>query len=299
MTPGEPLDSAAQHEAGPDEAASPTVRVRGERAVVAAFAIAILAALALTIVYSVGGQPQLEAVFLGLALGGIGVGTVFWAQRFMPSEEVAEDRHRLESTDEEVLAFTRSFEQGEETLQRRKLLARMGGGALAALGLASLFPLRSLGPRPGRGLKVTPYRSGLRLVTESGAPVRLDDLAVGSVVTVWPEDHVGEADAPTLLIRTGAEGLALAEPTVEDVVAYSKLCTHTGCPVGLYQQQEQLLLCPCHQSTFDVVDGAEPIFGPATRPLPQLPIGIDDEGFFVALGDFPEPVGGGFWDRDT
>lgn len=299
MTPGEPLDSAAQHEAGPEEAASPTVRVSGERAVVAAFAIAILAALALTIVYSVGGQPQLEAVFLGLALGGIGVGTVFWAQRFMPSEEVAEDRHRLESTDEEVLAFTRSFEQGEETLQRRKLLARMGGGALAALGLASLFPLRSLGPRPGRGLKVTPYRPGLRLVTENGAPVRLDDLAVGSVVTVWPQDHVGEADAPTLLIRTGAEGLALAEPTVEDVVAYSKLCTHTGCPVGLYQQQEQLLLCPCHQSTFDVVDGAEPIFGPATRPLPQLPIGMDDEGFFVALGDFPQPVGGGFWDRDT
>ncbi|MDP9020330.1 MAG: Rieske 2Fe-2S domain-containing protein, partial [Actinomycetota bacterium] len=102
---------------------------------------------------------------------------------------------------------------------------------------------------------------------------------------------------PTLLIRTGAGRLELAQPTVGDIVAYSKLCTHTGCPVGLYQQQEQLLLCPCHQSTFDVLHGAQPIFGPAARPLPQLPIGVDHQGFFVALGEFPQPVGGGFWDR--
>jgi ubiquinol-cytochrome c reductase iron-sulfur subunit len=267
--------------------------------VVVAFSVAIVAALGLAVVYSVGGQAQLEGILLGLALGGIGVGTVIWAQRFMPSEEVAEDRKPLSSTDEEVEAFTASFEQGEETLQRRRLLTRLGGGALAALGLAAFFPLRSLGPRPGRGLKVTSWAPGRRLVTDDESPVRLDDLVPGTVLTVWPEDHVGEADAPALLIRTGAEQLDMAGPTVADVVAYSKLCTHTGCPVGLYQQEEQLLLCPCHQSTFDVLDGAEPIFGPATRPLPQLPIALDDDGFFVALDDYPEPVGGGFWDRDT
>ncbi len=84
---------------------------------------------------------------------------------------------------------------------------------------------------------------------------------------------------------------------VDGIVAYSKLCTHVGCPVGLYQAQEALLLCPCHQSTFDVLAGAEPIFGPAARPLPQLPLAVDDEGYLVATGDFEAPVGPGFWDR--
>jgi ubiquinol-cytochrome c reductase iron-sulfur subunit len=85
--------------------------------------------------------------------------------------------------------------------------------------------------------------------------------------------------------------------TVEGVVAYSKLCTHVGCPVGLYQPQIAQLLCPCHQSTFDVLDGARPIFGPAARPLPQLPLGLDGRGHLIATGDFSDPVGPGFWDR--
>jgi ubiquinol-cytochrome c reductase iron-sulfur subunit len=290
-----------RHDAGGPAGAAPATddepRPSGERVVILAFATAVAAALGLTVVYSVGGQPQLEGLFLGVALAGIGVGTVVWAQRFMPSEEVTEDRIELASTDEEVRAFTRSFEAGEENLERRGLLVKLGLAALGALGLAALFPIRSLGPRPGRGLKSTGYREGVRLVTVGGTPLRPEALAPGSVLTVWPEGEEGAADSPTLLIRTGVRNMALAQPTVGDVVAYSKLCTHTGCPVGLYQREEQLLLCPCHQSTFDVVDGAEPIFGPAARPLPQLPIGLDDQGFFVALGDFPQPVGGGFWDR--
>jgi ubiquinol-cytochrome c reductase iron-sulfur subunit len=292
---------ARRHDAGEPAGAAPATddepRPWGERVVIVAFATAVAAALGLTVVYSVGGQAQLEGLFLGLALGGIGVGTVVWAQRFMPSEEVTEDRIDLASTDEEVRVFTRSFEAGEENLERRGLLVKLGLAALGALGLAALFPIRSLGPRPGRGLKSTGYREGVRLVTVEGTPLRPEALAPGTILTVWPEGEEGAADSPTLLIRTGVRDMKLAQPTVGDVVAYSKLCTHTGCPVGLYQQQEQLLLCPCHQSTFDVVDGAQPIFGPAARPLPQLPIGVDDQGFFVALGDFPQPVGGGFWDR--
>jgi ubiquinol-cytochrome c reductase iron-sulfur subunit len=108
---------------------------------------------------------------------------------------------------------------------------------------------------------------------------------------VWPEGHRASADAPTLLIRVD-------ERELEGILAYSKLCTHTGCPVGLYQEEEKLLLCPCHQSTFDVLDGARPVFGPAARPLPQLPLDVDDEGYIIATGDFDGPVGGGFWDRD-
>jgi ubiquinol-cytochrome c reductase iron-sulfur subunit len=93
--------------------------------------------------------------------------------------------------------------------------------------------------------------------------------------------------------RPGRENWA-----IDGVVAYSKLCTHTGCPVGLYQAEAGLLLCPCHQSTFDVLDGARPVFGPAARALPQLPLGRNDRGELVALGDFSSPVGAEFWDRD-
>jgi ubiquinol-cytochrome c reductase iron-sulfur subunit len=132
--------------------------------------------------------------------------------------------------------------------------------------------------------------------------VRPDDLETGGFITVWPEGNTDAADSPTLLIRFDEDDEF--EPkggredwTVDNVVAYSKLCTHTGCPVGLYQTQSGLLLCPCHQSTFDVMRWATPIFGPAARPLPQLPLGLDGEGYIVATGDFSDPVGPGFWDR--
>jgi ubiquinol-cytochrome c reductase iron-sulfur subunit len=167
-----------------------------------------------------------------------------------------------------------------------------------------LFPLRSLGPRPGKDLKSTPYaEGGLRVVTEDGVPVGPKDLPVDGVVTVWPEGHTDAADAPTLLIHTRSDQgfksrRGREDWTVAGIVAYSKLCTHVGCPVGLYQAESGLLLCPCHQSTFNVLDGARPIFGPAARSLPQLPLGVDGEGYLIARGDFSDPVGPGFWDRD-
>jgi ubiquinol-cytochrome c reductase iron-sulfur subunit len=276
---------------------------RGEAFVAGAFIISIVAALGLAVVYIAGGQTQLEGVFLFLALGGIGVGLVALAQRFMPAGEETEERGRLESTEEEVAAFTADFEAGERLLGRRSLLVKLAVGAFGALGLALLFPVRSLGPRPGRGLKTTAYAQGpIRVVTEDGRFVRPAELAEGGLATVWPEGHRASAEAPTLLLRVDERELDLPddkmEGTVDGIVAYSKLCTHTGCPVGLYQQAEKLLLCPCHQSTFDVLDGARPVFGPAARPLPQLPLGVDDEGYLIATGDFDGPVGGGFWDRE-
>ncbi|MEX2660006.1 MAG: Rieske 2Fe-2S domain-containing protein [Acidimicrobiales bacterium] len=278
---------------------------RSERPVIAAFVVAILAALALTVTYTVGGQPQLEGIFLGLALGGIGVGAVVWAQRFMPDEEVAEERPVLASNEEQIAAFTTSFEKGGHSLGRRSLLVKLGLGAVASLALAAVFPIRSLGPRPGRGLKETPYRAGgLRLVTEHGAPIRPRDLRAGTLLTVFPAGAIRDAQAPTLLLRLDEEAQEAFRPrkgregwTVDGIVAFSKLCTHTGCPVGLYQEELKLLLCPCHQSTFDVLQAAEPVFGPAARPLPQLPLGLDSVGFLIATGDFSDPVGGGFWDR--
>lgn len=276
---------------------------RAELGSAACFVVAMLAAIALAVVYWQGGQPQAEGILLAVSLGGIGVGIVLWAKHFMPDDEVAEERHPLASTEEDVAAFTADFQAGESSLRSRRILVATAGGACAALGVAVVFPIRSLGPRPGRGLKQTAFRGGgVRLVREDGSPVKPTDLEVDGFITAWPEGHTDAADAPTLLIRyrpdqgfTPRDGRE--DWTVDDVVAYSKICTHAGCPVGLYQSVSGLLLCPCHQSTFDVMRGAKPVFGPAARSLPQLPLDVDDEGYLVATGDFSDPVGPGFWDR--
>jgi ubiquinol-cytochrome c reductase iron-sulfur subunit len=112
-----------------------------------------------------------------------------------------------------------------------------------------------------------------------------------------------KAKAAVLLVRVDPDQLNETEEraswSYQGIVAYSKICTHVGCPVALYEQQTHHLLCPCHQSTFDLVNGCKVIFGPATRPLPQLPISVDAEGYLIAQSDFHEPVGPSFWDRSV
>lgn len=274
------------------------------------FLAAAAAAIGLGVVYWQGGQTQLEGLLLAVATGGIGLGIVIWAKRYMPDEEVTEEREPLASSEEDIEAFREVFVQGEQSVVGRRFLVGSIGTALVALGGALLFPIRSLGPRPGRGLKVTPFAAaenrpgGVRLVRNDNSPIRVDEIATDGVITAFPEDHTDAADAPTLVIRIRKDQeLKLDDDRMDwvvgdGVVAYSKLCTHVGCPVGLYQAQEALLLCPCHQSTFKVLEGAKPIFGPAARPLPQLPLAVDDEGFLIATADFSAPTGAGFWDRD-
>ena len=229
---------------------------------------------------------------------------MLWAKHFMPADEVEEERHPMASTEEDVAAFTSDFQAGESTLRSRRILVATAGGACAALGVAAIFPIRSLGPRPGAGLKETAYKGGgVRVVREDGSPVKPEDLEPDSFITVFPEGHTDAADSPTLLIHFRADQDFEPHPgrsdwTIENIVAYSKICTHVGCPVGLYQAEVGLLLCPCHQSTFNVMRWAQPVFGPAARSLPQLPIALDDDGFIIATGDFSGPVGPGFWDRD-
>ena len=158
-----------------------------------------------------------------------------------------------------------------------------------------------MGPNPGRSLQTTPWRKGLRLVTANGTLVRDLDVPLGGLVTVFPEGHAGSADGQAVLVRV-EPGLLVPRPgrgrwAPKGLVAYSKVCTHAGCPIGLYEAQSHELLCPCHQSTFDVLDGARPVFGPAAVSLPQLPIVIDTGGFLRAGGDFSEPVGPAWWTR--
>ena len=295
-----------------DEAVDPTLVPRAEDAhliiggrvtvPVMAFSMAIVASIALAWVYAIGGQPQAEGIFLALALAGIGIGLVSWAHRFLPAEEVEEYREPLASPPEELEALEDDLELAEEDVGRRKILVRMLGGVAAAFGVAVLFPLRSLGPRPGQGLTTTPMAKGVRLVTPEGQPVKPGDIATSGVLTVMPEGHLDDANSPTLLIRLTAEQLGPQTSRegygLGTLVAFSKICTHAGCPVGLYESNQGLLFGPCHQSTFDVTKGCKVIFGPAPRDLPQLPIGMDDEGYLVAEGDFERPVGPGFWTQD-
>jgi ubiquinol-cytochrome c reductase iron-sulfur subunit len=270
------------------------------RAMGLGFGASVVASIGLTVVYALGGQPQLEGLLLAMSLGGIALGLILWGEELMPKVPFVEERHDLVVTGDEAQA-AESFEEGAELIERRSFVAKMLGAALAALGLVALFPIRSLGTRPGRSLYKTPWTTGARAVTVDEEPVRAESLQVNGVLTVFPEGYAGSADAQTLLIKFDpAEISDLPGPidwTPEGFVAFSKVCTHAGCPVGLYQPQSRELFCPCHQSVFAVMEGAKPTAGPATRPLPQLPLGIDEEGYVIAQSDYLEPIGPGFWSR--
>jgi ubiquinol-cytochrome c reductase iron-sulfur subunit len=277
--------------------ASVTGSRRLERVIALLFGVSAIAGIALLGVYLAGGQTQVEALLLALSLGGIGIGITLWAQRLLPGNLQVEPRHPLETAADP--GQTPEVVAEEASITRRKLLIRALAGALAGLAAALAAPVLSLGPAPGRALFVTPWRKGLRLVDLQGNAIRASDLPLRGIVTAFPEGHVGSAVGQTLLIRVDP---VLLHPTPDRLawapdgyIAYSKLCTHAGCPVGLYRAQEHQLICPCHQSTFDVLDGAQPVFGPAGRPLPQLPIQLQPDGTFVALGDFSGPVGPAFW----
>ena len=275
---------------------------RAERRAMAAFMVAGLSGLALFAVIWLGGSAELQGLLLALSFGGLGGGLVIWARDLLPTRIASEERHTLSSGEGQLGLLRDAFMEETGFRQRRRLLVALLMG-LGGFGVAAIAPLFSLGPLPGRSLFHTSWRKGSRVVGEDGQPVNASDLSVGSILTVFPEGHVGDASAQTVLINVGS-GL-LRKPTnlagaPDGFVAYSKVCTHAGCPVGLYRvgifpKPQNRLICPCHQSTFDVLRGAEPVFGPAGRALPQLPIQLQADGTFIALGDFPEPVGPAFW----
>lgn len=271
--------------------------MKTERIVSVAFGVSMVASIGLVAVYVSGGQAQAEGALLGTALGGLGVGLAVWSVSLLPSRTESEDREQL-SSDEAVVDRAEDDLHPSE-ITRRKALVRLMVGAGGTLAGALAIPALSLGPRPGQDLFSTAWTPGARLVDPDGGPLRPGDLVLDSVTTVYPEGHVGSPDAQTLLIKVDVQDLEMPEDRVawapEGCIGYSKICTHAGCPVGLYRAKAHELLCPCHQSTFDVLRGCDVTFGPADRPLPQLPIGVDEEGFLIALDDFTEPVGPGFW----
>ena len=266
-----------------------------------AFALSVIGSAIFAAAYALQAGPHLEGLGLFIALGALGAGVLLWALRAIPQEQVVDQRDDYPSDPQARDAAQAELEAGIDELDRHGFLLKFLFGALGAIGLAALFPLRSLGPDFGTGLYSTKWRKGTRVVSEDGKPVRTSDLAVGSVLTVFPEGHVGDASSQTLLLRL-PPGVLRVSPdratwSPHECVAYSKICTHAGCPVGLYLASKQQLLCPCHQSVFDVAAGANPISGPADRALPQLPLEIASDGYLHAQSDYTEPVGPGFWQR--
>lgn len=263
------------------------------------------------------GSQNEQQLYMGLGLAAsllfIGLAAVHWAKTLMPDTEEVHQRHefRSEEADREDFVATVKKQAGAAGLGRRSLIKRTMGISLGLIGLSPLLLLRDLGPLPKNSLEVTDWKTGTRLVTDPGGrPIMASDLEVGAVAQVLPELPPGQertldgvAKDAVLLIRIRPEEFELSPErlswTYQGIIAFSKICTHMGCAVALYEQQTKHLLCPCHQSTFDVPRAAKVIFGPAARPLPQLAITVDANGYLVAQKPFSEPVGPSFWERSS
>ncbi|MGB8380845.1 MAG: Rieske 2Fe-2S domain-containing protein [Dermatophilaceae bacterium] len=310
---------------------------RAERQVVALFTISILATLVFLVGYFaisytdglfipfIGTTNKLNLVLgvaLGISLLGIGFGAVHWAKALMSDAEVVEERHPISSSDETRAKSAAIFAEANESTQlgRRPLIGYTLGGALALFILPLGVQLAGSMGNPTKALEqlqdtiwdVPPGGAPIRLMRDPEmTPIKASDVVIGAVFHVLPEtikdsEHVLEdkAKAAVIVMRLNpssfandALGRKAQDWGYQGIVAYSKICTHVGCPVALYEQQTHHLLCPCHQSTFDLTRDCAVIFGPAKRPLPQLKITVDDEDYLVAPQGFAEPVGPSYWER--
>ena len=268
--------------------------------VLCSFTVAILGGVAFILFYWMGmtGTAMLGGS-MAVFLGGMGITLVVWARWLMSHQEAVEPRHVLQSTPAERDDAAEAFCGGARDVRRRRLLKWMGLTGAGVLGAMVVSLLRSLGMSPDASLYSRIWTGGQRLVTLDGNPISLSSLQAGSTVTVFPENQIGSERAQTVLIRVKEQLLQLPEDRASwapgGYVAYSRVCTHAGCPVGEFEAEQSLLLCPCHQSTFNVLRAAVPTGGPAARALPQLPLYADADGTLRAGGGFTAPPGPGFW----
>lgn len=290
LPPPDPTEKRPQSTAG------------AELAVVLLLLAVAVGGVAFVIVYLADGSTQLYGLALGGAFLFLAAALGVASKKVVPSEtrvepfEIPEeqDEHEQEEADERI-------ESAAEGVTRRKAIAGAAGVAGLGLGAALVAPAASLGPNVGSILENTPWQKGRRLVDEQGKPISADELSVGDFVTAFPEKITGErrerADVPVIVARLRTDELQLAPDrrdwAPEGFVAYSQICTHAGCAVTMFRyplseetSHGPALVCPCHYSTFDPRRGAKVEFGPAGRPLPQLPLAIDAERNLVANGGF-------------
>jgi quinol---cytochrome c reductase iron-sulfur subunit len=310
----------------PTKSDYPAHAKNAEKLVAAFFLLAFIAGCGFIAAYVGLGVHSVDKVLrsnlalglsLSVALLGLGAGALIWVRHLMPDAEMVEERHEMRSSDADRAAFGEYFEEGTAASQfvKRPIIRRTLMLATLPLAVIPIVILRDLGPLPGTSLRTTVWSPGRRLlVYGTNQPITPAQFsAPGQSITIVPEGYTDDLDAlakatVTLIkfrpgelnIPTSYNGNTLIGTmnwTVDNIVAYSRICTHVGCPVGLYEQTTHHLLCPCHQSTFDASTGATVIFGPAPRPLPQLPMTVDAQGYLVAKSDFTQPVGPSFWER--
>jgi ubiquinol-cytochrome c reductase iron-sulfur subunit len=250
--------------------------------------------------FIVGASNQWLGASLALALLGLGLALAFWG-RDLADDEVIAGRYPVPPDDLEGQAkLATQLDDHASVITRRGFLSKALVFGVAVFALSQVVLLGALGPWPGDSLTTTGWRKGRRLVTEDGEPIDSKTaLATGGFIVAFPEGGEDKANSQIVLLHfingdfVPQQGRETWSP--DEFVAYSRVCTHAGCPVAEYLDVAQKLVCPCHQSEFDLLRGAQPTGGPASRPLPQLPLAIDAEGFLIAQSDFTEDVGPGFW----
>ncbi|HTU35476.1 MAG TPA: Rieske 2Fe-2S domain-containing protein [Candidatus Acidoferrum sp.] len=276
-------------------------RPQGTVIVVSLLTLSILAGAGFVAVYWTGANTQLLGLCLALMFLGLGFALVFWAHKLMLHREATAPREPLQSSAEERAAVFEDFYPGEPRIQRRKVVTWMSSAAVGVLAAAVISSLRSFYGRSPLAVQLTKpiWKHGQQLVSDTGTKIGVNSLEQGSATIVFPDDKIGDVRAQAVLLRVPPDALRLPwnrrDWAPQGYVAYSRVCTHAGCPVGEFESNIGLLLCPCHQSTFDVLNGAQPTSGPAARPLPQLPLYIDEQGNLRAAGDFSAPPGPGYW----
>ena len=280
-----------------------------ESLVLLLFGAAAVCGVAFPVIYAwdaIPNQTQFLGLALGLALAFISAACIVIGKRLVVTEELEEEYSRTHPDDEEAL--DQLVEESGSRFTRKRLLALAGAGAGTALGAALLTPAASLGPVfDVSSLYRTPWRRGTRLVDEAGRAFLVDDIEEGTFYTAYPEHADREQmGAPLVVVRLEPAELQLPDDrrgwAPEGILAYSKICTHAGCAIALYRkptfpavEPKPALVCPCHYSTFNVATGGQVIFGPAGRPLPQLPLEIAGGGELRAAGNFSGPVGPSWW----
>ncbi len=306
----------------------PKAAKRAEIQVATMFGIAALSILGSVIAYvAVPNESRINVPIIGLVnanhisvgflfgLGTflIGAGAIHWAKKLMPDDEVVQERHPLTSSAIDRAEVAEIYKRGaaESGIGERKIIRRTLLGALGVFPLPLIVFLRDLGPLPGTKLRETIWAKGIHVVTDpTYRKIKAEDIPVGTLINAVPENLLEIEHEEGNLNQRGKASIILVRMDPADIVsqqgegwdyqgilAFSKICTHVGCPTSLYQQRTHHLLCPCHQSTFDLSDSGNVVFGPAARRMPQLPITVDSEGYLVAQSGFQQPVGPSFWER--
>jgi ubiquinol-cytochrome c reductase iron-sulfur subunit len=276
----------------------------------------------------------LYGLLLGLAVLAIGVAIVLIRKKFIPAEISIQDRHDGPSPEIDRRTLVAQLQDSLETstLARRKMITRTAGLGVGVLGVGALLvfvggliknPWAQRDKSPLWVSGWTPDYPGqtVYLRKDTGRPedivlIRPEDLDAGAMETVfpWKEEWRGNEEETLQSLRGIRNAVMLIRFRTEDAqkaikrkgqesfnygdyFAFSKICTHLGCPTSLFEQQTNRILCPCHQSQFSALEWGKPIFGPAARALPQLPITVNTEGYVVAAHDFIEPLGPAYWER--